>query len=210
MAFERSVFVNCPFDDAYLPLLRPILFVILDLGLTPRIALESLNSGKARIEKIIKLIEESKYGIHDLSRLKAGKKGEYYRLNMPLELGIDIGCQLYGQGILKSKRCLILETERYRYQAAISDLSNSDIAVHHDEPARATVVVCDWLKDETRLKAAGATHIWGRFNEFMAANYVALKARHYSDEDITRQSVPDLLEGMREWIAATPVRPPVP
>jgi hypothetical protein len=71
MTFEKNVFVNCPFDEAYLSLLRPILFVILDLGLTPRIALESLNSGKARIEKIIRLIEESKYAIHDLSRLRA-------------------------------------------------------------------------------------------------------------------------------------------
>src|SRR3954454_3470513 len=72
MGFESNVFVNCPFDDEYIPLLRPILFVILDLGLTPRIALEALDSGKPRVEKIITLIEKSKYGIHDLSRLRAG------------------------------------------------------------------------------------------------------------------------------------------
>jgi hypothetical protein len=51
MSFETSVFLNCPFDDEYLPLLRPILFAIIDLGFTPRIALESLDSGKPRIEK---------------------------------------------------------------------------------------------------------------------------------------------------------------
>ncbi len=58
MAFDRNVFVNCPFDDAYLPLLRPLLFVILYVGLTPRIALESLDSGRPRIDKIISLIRE--------------------------------------------------------------------------------------------------------------------------------------------------------
>ena len=75
MDFGRNVFVNCPFDDAYLPLLRPILFVTLYLGLMPRIALESLDSGRPRIEKIIALIEQSKYAIHDLSRMQAERAG---------------------------------------------------------------------------------------------------------------------------------------
>jgi hypothetical protein len=91
MAFDRNVFVNCPFDEAYLPLLRPILFVTLYLGLTPRIALENLDSGRPRIEKIIALIEQSKYAVHDLSRMQAERAGEYYRLNMPFELGLGLG-----------------------------------------------------------------------------------------------------------------------
>jgi hypothetical protein len=98
-----------------MPLLRPILFVILDLGMIPRIALESLDSGSARIEKIVKLIQESKYAIHDLSRLKAKKRGELHRLNMPFELGMDVGCRRFGEGRAAEKRCLILEAERYRY-----------------------------------------------------------------------------------------------
>ncbi len=32
MAFERNVFVNCPFDTQYVPLLRPLLFTIIYLG----------------------------------------------------------------------------------------------------------------------------------------------------------------------------------
>ena len=134
MDFDRNVFLNCPFDDANLPLLRPILFVTLYLGLTPRIALESLDSGRPRIEKIISLIEGSKYAIHDLSRLQAERAGEYYRLNMPFELGLDVGCRLFKAGRSSGKRCLILEAERYRYQAALSDMSNSDIAAHGNDP----------------------------------------------------------------------------
>lgn len=137
MGFDRNVFVNCPFDEAYLPLLRPTLFVILYLGLTPRIALESLDSGRPRIEKIIALIEQSKYAIHDLSRMQAERAGEYYRLNMPFELGLDVGCRLFKAGRSSEKRCLILEAEKYRYQAAISDISSSDIAVHGNDPVEA-------------------------------------------------------------------------
>ena len=135
MPFATNVFVNCPFDAAYRPLLRAILFAVIDLGMTPRIASERLDSGETRISKIMAMIRESRFGIHDLSRLKSSGEGEFFRLNMPFELGLDIGCRAYGSGNLTTKRCLILETDPYRYQAAISDLSNSDIEPHGDDPA---------------------------------------------------------------------------
>lgn len=91
--FSRNVFVNCPFDSKYVALLRPLLFTLVYLGYVPRIASESLDSGKPRIEKIVELITESKFSIHDLSRLQSLKEGEFYRLNMPFELGIDFGCR---------------------------------------------------------------------------------------------------------------------
>src|SRR5258706_1268554 len=95
MAFEESVFINCPFDEEYFPLLRPLLFTVIYLGLTPRIALERKNSGEARFEKICELIRESKYAIHDLSRMKAKKAGDLFRLNMPFELVLDAGCSKF-------------------------------------------------------------------------------------------------------------------
>ena len=55
MGFSDNVFVNCPFDEEYLPLLRQLLFTIIYLGLKPRIALEELDSGAPRIQKIIGL-----------------------------------------------------------------------------------------------------------------------------------------------------------
>lgn len=184
MAFRDNVFVNCPFDPDYLPLLRPLLFCIIYLGLTPRIALEALDSGAPRFEKIVSLIRSSKYAIHDLSRLQSNAAGEYFRLNMPFELGLDVGCRLFRSGQASSKKCLILEAERYRYQAAISDLSNSDIAVHSNQPVKVIAAVRDWLNNEAALRAVGPTKVWSRFNDFMADNYVALKARGFSDEDV--------------------------
>jgi hypothetical protein len=188
-----------------MPLLRPILFVILDLGMTPRIALESLDSGSARIEKIVKLIQESKYAIHDLSRLKAKKRGELHRLNMPFELGMDVGCRRFGEGRAAEKRCLILEAERYRYQAALSDMSGSDIDVHGNDPVEAAVQVRNWLRSEVRLRAPGPSLVWGRFTDFMAATYVKLVDAGHSDEDVRRLPIPELLEEMQGWIAAFPV-----
>lgn len=208
MGFETNVFINCPFDDKYLSILRPILFTVIHLGLTPRIASESLDSGQPRIQKILTLIEESKYAIHDLSRILAEKKGEYYRLNMPFELGLDVGCRLFKSGKWQDKRCLILETQRYRYQAAISDLSNSDIAVHADDPETALTEVRNWLNNQAGLKAIGPAALWGRFLDFTAANYDTLKARGFSDQNIERLPVDELITCMQDWNPEDGAAPP--
>ncbi len=184
MAFDKNVFINCPFDDEYLPLLRPLLFTVIYLGFTPRIASETLDSAEPRIEKIVRLIivrliRESRYGMHDLSRIQAEQVGEYYRFNLPFELGLDIGCNRFKGSKWAKKRCLILEAEKYRFQAALSDLSNSDIQVHRNDPAEVVRVVRNWLTAQARKSADGPAKVWGAFADFMADNYDRLVSEGY-------------------------------
>jgi hypothetical protein len=200
MGFEKNVFINCPFDDKYRQLLRPLLFTVIYLGLTPRITLETLDSAESRIEKIVALIRQSQYGIHDLSRIKAEKRGEYYRFNMPFELGLDMGCRRFKSGKWSKKKCLILEAKKYRYQAALSDLSNSDIEVHRNAPVEVVRVVRNWLAAQARLAAPGPAKIWGAFNDFMAANYDDLIAKGYSPRNIRQLPVDELMSGMNRWV----------
>lgn len=199
MAFERNVFINCPFDLGCQPILRSILFCIFYLGFEPRIAVERLDGGEPRFEKLIELIEESKFGIHDLSRLKAKKAGELFRLNMPLELGLDIGCKRFKDGKWRDKKCLILETEKYRYQAALSDLSNSDIEAHGDDPVEALTIVRNWLNNEASLHTQGPAHVWGRFTDFIAETDNVLLERGYSRRDIDRLQMAEWMQQMRAW-----------
>src|SRR5215467_13214022 len=124
--FDRNVFINCPFDPEYLSLLRPLLFTIIYLRFNPKIALESSDSGEIRVNKICELIRCSRYSIHDLSRLQSRKKNEFYRMNMPFELGIEYGCRYFASDHLGTKRCLILERARHDYIKALSDLSGVD------------------------------------------------------------------------------------
>ena len=49
LSYDRNVFVNCPFDEHFLPLLRPLIFTIIYLDLNPRIALERTDSGESRL-----------------------------------------------------------------------------------------------------------------------------------------------------------------
>jgi hypothetical protein len=136
--------------------------------------------------------------------MQAAQAGEYYRLNMPFELGLDVGCRLFGGRLWKQKKCLVLESERYRYQAAISDLGNSDIAVHDNQPIRALTEVRNWLNTEGRLRAPGPDSVWRRFIDFTGKNYDALKARGYSDTDVERLPVAELIDDMTRWVAAHP------
>lgn len=116
--FHNNVFINCPFDSEYYSLLRPLLFTVAYLRFTPRIALETFDSGETRIERICDLIRSSKYSIHDLSRLKATRKGEFYRLNMPFELGVDLPVKALAMML---KRLTISTLKRARVAYAASD-----------------------------------------------------------------------------------------
>lgn len=199
--FEECVFINCPFDAAYDPILQAILFCIVYLGFTPRLAKERSDSGENRLEKIRELIEGSKYSIHDLSRCQATKKGEHYRLNMPFELGIDYGCrQYYGEG-RERKKILILEEKNYRYQAALSDMAGSDIQFHGGKFEQAIRKVRNWLVSEAALDAVGAARICGAYYDFQGWYFEMKTKAGFSEQDISDYSTPELLAAMKEWVA---------
>jgi hypothetical protein len=198
-AFEQCVFINCPFDEDYEPILQAILFCVIYLGFTPRIATERTDSAESRLDKIRGLIESSKYSIHDLSRCQATRKGEHYRLNMPFELGIDYGCrQYFGQG-RESKRILILEERPYRYQAALSDLSGCDIQTHGADFQKAVRKVRNWLVTEAGAPAHGAARVLGKYIDFQEWHYERQLAAGFSDEDIQDYPTKELLEAMISW-----------
>lgn len=202
MPYDQNVFVNCPFDEDYVAILRPLLFTVLYLGLTPRIALERADSGELRLAKIVDLIQSSKYSIHDLSRSEAAKAGEPYRLNMPFELGVDYGCRLFSKPQQRKKLTLILEAKPHASKIALSDLAGVDVQCHHGEPYRVFQVVRNWLKSVCLPVAAGPAHIKDAFTEFMTADYEALTTEGFCQADIEALPVDELMERMRRWLAA--------
>ena len=42
-SYQTSVFINCPFDDEFAPLLEGALFCLVYFGFTPRLANERLD-----------------------------------------------------------------------------------------------------------------------------------------------------------------------
>jgi hypothetical protein len=132
--------------------------------------------------------------------LQARQQGEFYRLNMPLELGIDVGCRVFGRAPLNLKRCLILEVQRYRYQAAISDLAGCDIAVHGGSEEAIVTEVRNWLSSKTSTPAAGPARVWTAFLDFMSDNYDELTAQGFSHRDIEALPVDEFLRCLQRWM----------
>jgi hypothetical protein len=200
--FERSVFVNCPFDADYLPLLRPLVFTILYLRFTPRIASERSDSGESRIDKICSLIRECQYSVHDLSRLRAGEIGEISRMNMPFEFGIEFGCRLFGTAPLTEKRCLVLEKEPHEFRKAISDVSGIDIKHHGNEPEGIVRAVRDWFVETVGLRRVhSASRIWRRFLAFTFAFYDARLADGFTDRDLNMMPIPEYIDFIEAWLS---------
>ncbi|SHO49658.1 hypothetical protein [Desulfopila aestuarii] len=196
--FTRNVFINCPFDDDFRQLLIGIIFTVMYFGFKPRLALERSDSAESRIDKIIDLILKSKFGIHDLSRIVSKGKGEHYRMNMPFELGIDYGCKRLKGGLWETKKILILEKEKYRYQKAISDLSGSDIKNHNDDVVKAIYAVRNWFVSEELNRGHGGQKVWDGFNEFQAYLYdeVVEKDGHNSTDEVP---IAEIMHHMKEW-----------
>ncbi len=200
MSYERNVFINCPFDKKYFSLLRPLLFTIIYLRFNPRIALERSDSGETRLNKICELIQESKYSIHDLSRLKLSSKEGLARHNMPFELGLDIGCRNFSNQNHRDKRCLILEKEKYRYMIALSDISGCDIKSHNDDPYKLVQQVRDWFVETVGLKKVkGASEIWYQFNDFALDFYEKRILEGFSVEEANMMAVPEYVDYIKEW-----------
>ena len=200
--FDRNVFINCPFDADYEPILQAILFTILYLGFEPRLALEREDSGESRLEKIRELIRESRFSIHDLSRCRANDKGEIFRLNMPFELGVDYGCRQYFGNGRDAKRFLILEEEQYRYQRALSDLSGSDIRKHGGDFAEAMTAVRNWLRNHSRRKALGPSGMQGKYVDWQEWHWETMLSRGYSEKDILKYPTFELIESIKEWLSS--------
>lgn len=99
-----DIFVNCPFDPSYRPIFNAIVFTIVRSGYQARCALETDDGADNRLAKICAIIEECKFGIHDISRTETDGEPPLPRFNMPLELGLFLGAKRYGRKI-KRRKC---------------------------------------------------------------------------------------------------------
>jgi len=163
-----DVFINCPFDRDYAPQFEALIFGVMACGFRPRSARELDDGGQTRIEKLYGIIEECRYGVHDLSRTQLDAVNDLPRFNMPLELGLFLGAKRFGGDAHQTKRALILDVEPYRYQRFISDLSGMDIADHGGDVGRTLIRLRDWLVNVSRRRLSGGAVLVASYERFLA------------------------------------------
>jgi len=165
--YEDNVFINCPFDDEYKAIFDAVIFAVHDAGFVARCALEITDAAQNRFDKIVEIISECKYGIHDISRTELDPINALPRFNMPLELGIFLGGSKFGGTKDRMKMCMILDKEQYRYQKFVSDIAGQDIFAHDNDPKKAIEKVRNWLRTASkRTNIPGGSKIYERYTLF--------------------------------------------
>ena len=197
---SKSVFINCPFDGPFKPILRAIVFTVIASGYHPRTALDATDGAEVRLGKIAAMIGACDWGIHDLSRVEV-EAGGLPRFNMPMELGIHLGARLFGEGRQRRKRALILEAEPHRYDAALSDISGQDIEVHGNDPDQAIRCVRNWLSEHrphNAIPLPGAAALQADYRAFRFVVGGLFGARLLDPLDELSHS--DFMFAVRDWI----------
>ncbi|MBD0367040.1 MAG: hypothetical protein ICV53_13180 [Flavisolibacter sp.] len=184
-------------------MLKPMMYVIVRNGFTPRLSLEVSDSGQVRLEKITEIIKSCKYSIHDLSIVKTKKANEFARLNMPFELGIDYGLRKNGISPLDTKQFLVLEAKKYDYMKAMSDFNGFDIKVHGNDTEKLFECLYTWFSETLKInKQDPPLKLFYDFMDFNTSLFEE-KAKEFGSEKLAmnyvkKVSIPEYIQEIQE------------
>jgi hypothetical protein len=184
--YRRQVFINVPFDPDYRPIFDAVVFAVADCGYIPCCARERDDSGEIRFHKLLELIEQCRFGLHDISRTEPDRTSGLPRFNMPFELGLFLGAKRFGGVRQGEKIALILDVEDNRYDKFISDISGQDIKEHGGDPVAAVKAVRNWLANNTPQKLMPTGDVMAkRYTQFVADLPASCASFNMSRDEIT-------------------------
>lgn len=126
---SSNCFLNVPYDMQFEKLFLAYLAGLAALGLTPRTALE-IPGGKRRLDRILDLIRDCPYSIHDLSRTEVDRKPPRTpRFNMPFEVGLAVAIAHSRNG--KDQNWFLFAGSIDKLKKSLSDLDGTDVYPHH-------------------------------------------------------------------------------
>jgi hypothetical protein len=124
---RESVFLNVPYDAEFENLLLAYIVGISAFGFTPRATLE-IPFGQRRLDRILSLIRQSRYSIHDLSRVQLDQNAPRTpRFNMPFELGLTVALE---RSAHPDHSWIVCEAVPHRIKKSLSDLDGTDAYIH--------------------------------------------------------------------------------
>ncbi len=123
---EEDVFLNIPMMRDLKTFSSPILRISA-FGFAPRATLE-IPFGQRRLDRILTLIRQSRYSIHDLSRVQLDRNAPRTpRFNMPFELGLTVALE---RSEHPKHSWIVCETVPHRIKKSLSDLDGTDAYIH--------------------------------------------------------------------------------
>lgn len=203
--YKNNIFINCPFDNSYLIHFHAITFVIIRCGFIPKCALEHDDASEMRLEKLIRLIKQCKYGIHDISCTQLDSASGYPRFNMPFELGIFLAAKKFGTKEQKEKNLLVFEKKKYSSKIYLSDLNGIDPKAHeNDNQIDYNIIIKhirNWLATSSRKKLPGFIIIQKEFENFYKKALPDILTSQ--NTDLESISFNDYCTIVEEWLIET-------
>jgi hypothetical protein len=205
-AFDTSVFVNCPFDEKYKPLLHATLFAIHDCGFVARHALQEVGGKELRLDKIYRLIESSRWSIHDVSRVGLSGTAKLPRFNMPFECGLAYGAMRFSG--TNGRDALVMTGTQFQDKATLSDLAGIDPGYHKGDSKILVAKVRQFLGAKytgPAKQVRGHADIHRRFEAFKSMLPAALRDEHKSVREISSfEYINDWTRLAVLWIVSNP------
>jgi hypothetical protein len=145
-AERYSVFLNIPYDSAFENLYLAYIAGLSAFGLIPRATLE-IPTSRRRLERILGLIQQCGYSIHDLSRIQLDPRAPRVpRFNMPFELGLAVAHDARNS----RQTWYVCETVPYRINKSLSDLDGTDVRIHGGTVRGVFGALCEIFVRKTR------------------------------------------------------------
>jgi hypothetical protein len=169
------------------------------------VAVEDTGANEMRIDKILRLIRESCYSIHDISRVEGAGSEMLPRFNMPFEAGLAMGAARFERSSSgrPARDFLILDAEPFRDKRTLSDLAGQDARAHHDDPRHVVAAVRRFLAAKSRAeRTRGAASIWWRFRQFVTDLPALSQRLELTLAEVTSfDYLPEWLVAARRWVA---------
>ena len=198
MAYASNVFINFPFDSGYKPIIERMIFILCFYEFNVQMSVNK-SSAHDRLTEIGKMIKDSKFTFHDLSRHKLSKKEEYARFNMPFELGIDIGCYQY-LGSKTDKVIAMIDSDPHAYDRHLSDMSGRDILYHYNKPELLFEIIPNWLTVSTGELYDSPKRLSGYFGSWIVDYKATLKNNGYDLRKINKIPLSTYHILLKKWI----------
>ena len=125
--------------------------------------------------------------------------GEALRMNMPFELGLDMGRRRAPDHETDDKKFLIFESKQYELKCCLSDINALDVAFHKDDFELVFKKMLDFLVVEAECQLPGLTQIKNEYTLF--PRWMTEKKIHegHTQEEVLDLPTGERLHEMSEW-----------